>query len=200
LDNIIPARPPEYNTFSPTSNWMHIAREVLDEILFGFTTKNGLRAQYSYFTKPLKYKDTEVVQVFFGNWTVHCQMSWHGTEEYDPNQRYGDLSEKILISLDVEAGGRKVPRIAKFQKYVLDKVAPVAKESLPESNVELVEHHLVWEAVDFNPYDRDSVTDAALKLAEYVTTLATPAVEAALEWGEEAGFEVQAMKPILRAS
>jgi hypothetical protein len=199
LINIVPARPPEVNTLTPTANWMHIAKEVLEESLFDFSP-SGLRPEYSFFTKPIKYKDTEVVQVFYGNWTAHWQMSWHGEEEYDQQERYGDLSEKILISLDVETGGRKVPRIAKLQRHILDSIADTAMELLPDAQVRLIEHHLVWEGVDFNPYDNDSICEAAERLSTYIKALAVPVVEAALEWSNTTGFEMQSMRPLMRAS
>jgi hypothetical protein len=94
LINIIPARPPEHNSLAPCANWMNVAHEVLDEALAGFTPQ-GLRPEYSYYTKPIKYKDTEIVQAFFGNWTFHWQMSWHGEEEYDQQERYGDQKKRI---------------------------------------------------------------------------------------------------------
>jgi hypothetical protein len=178
---------------------MYVVREILDETLAGFLP-HGLRPQYSYFTKPIKYKDTEVFQVFFGNWTVHWQLSWHGEEEFDEQERYGDLTEMALISLDIEAAGRKVPRIGKLQRHVLEGISDVAAEILPDAEVKLLEHHLIWETIEFNPYDSDSVCAAANCLSTHIKALAVPAIDAALKWADSGGFEMQSMHPLLRAS
>lgn len=198
--NIIPARPPETNSLTPTTEWMYTARDVLNECLADLPAPRGLRHEYSYFTKPIKYKDTEVLQLFFGNWTIHWQMSLHGEEEFDQEERYGDLTEQLLISLDVETGGRKVPRIGKLQRHILDSITPAAEEFLPAAEVKLVEHHLVWEAIEFNPYDDRSIHHATERLAEYIKVLSVPTIEAAMEWAEKSGIEMQSMRSLLKAS
>jgi|GEM_PF-3660186 len=162
-----PKKPPEYGYYPiPQALW----QEDLTDAIFDnrdyndkWLIEHGMQRRY--------YKD-QVLQVY-SNWTLHFQVAY-GSEEANDGD-YGNLEEKVLLSFDVESGARGIKtkdmndlRNAVSQALLVSGCSDTLGSA---ASFQKHKHHIVWEAIDYDPQNAESIQAIAHRLFEYMDAI-----------------------------
>ncbi len=204
MAQIIPCYVPDYPGFdeAPPHDWRARCAIHLGDLVKDYAFQARFSRHICFYsqmhTRHPDRPDTQAIQLFDTNWTLHVQCVLHGDEEFEWMK---DVlpPEHALVSLDIEKGpNQRFDRASRridlqpLQNAVTQELAPVAPDTLgTDCSSEQRREHLIWEVIPFSPESLDDIRYAAERMARYMEFLMPQATQVLHEWGTANGITIR---------